>query len=91
MRPNRSMTASTAASASVALVTSSFTTNRSAESPTAWATLSVLRPVATTLWPAARAALAKSTPIPRPAPVMNQTFLLFIGGMYGSDRLAIIR
>ena len=38
-------------------------------------TVSVLRAVATTAWPAARAALAMSTPMPRPAPVMNQTFL----------------
>jgi hypothetical protein len=38
-------------------------------------TLSVLRPVATTAWPAARAALAMSTPMPRPALVMNHTFL----------------
>jgi lactoylglutathione lyase len=30
---------------------------------------------ATTLWPAANAALANSTPMPRPAPVMNQVFL----------------
>src|SRR5688572_12320154 len=42
--------------------------------PTAFATASVLRPVATIAFPAARAALAKSTPIPRPAPVTNQTF-----------------
>ena len=41
-------------------------------------TRSVSRPEATTAWPAARAALAKSTPMPRLAPVMNQTFLLFI-------------
>src|SRR4029077_6897280 len=34
-----------------------------------------LRPVATTAWPAAKAAFATSTPIPRPAPVMNQIFL----------------
>ena len=38
-------------------------------------TVSVLRPVATTALPAASAALAMSTPMPRPAPVMNQTFL----------------
>ena len=31
-------------------------------------------PVATTALPAARAAFAMSTPMPRPAPVMNQTF-----------------
>jgi hypothetical protein len=33
------------------------------------------RPDATTEWPAVRAALAKSAPIPRPAPVMNQLLL----------------
>jgi hypothetical protein len=38
-------------------------------------TASVLRPVATTAFPAARAAWAMSVPMPRPAPVMNQTFL----------------
>ena len=65
-----------AASASARLVTSSLTTSRSFESPTALATASVSRPVATTAWPAARAALAKSTPMPRAAPVMNQIFLL---------------
>ena len=35
---------------------------------------SALRPVATTAWPAARAALAMSTPMPRPAPVISTTF-----------------
>src|SRR5829696_7156935 len=39
----------------------------------------VLRPVATTAFPAARAALAKSTPIPRPAPVTIQTCLSVSG------------
>jgi hypothetical protein len=34
-----------------------------------------LRPVATTAWPATRAAFAMSTPRPRPAPVMNHTCL----------------
>ena len=37
-----------------------------------------VRPVATTAWPAARAALVMSTPMPRPAPVINQTFLSVI-------------
>jgi hypothetical protein len=32
--------------------------------------------VATTLWPAASAAWAKSTPIPRPAPVISQVYPL---------------
>ena len=41
-------------------------------------TVSGLRPVATTAWPAASAALAMSTPMPRPAPVMSQTFLSVI-------------
>src|SRR5215211_7007562 len=54
---------------------SSLTTSRSSASPTALATASVLRPLATTACPAASAALAMSTPMPRPAPVMNQTFL----------------
>src|SRR5215207_2918669 len=75
MPPKRSTAASTAAPASCWLVTSSLTTSRSSESPSASATASGLRPVATTLWPAASAALAKSTPMPRPAPVMNQVFL----------------
>src|SRR5437763_13373918 len=39
----------------------------------------MLRPVATTAFPAARAALAISTPIPRPAPVINQTFFPLVG------------
>ena len=50
-------------------------------------TVSVLRPVATTAWPAARAALAMSTPMPRPAPVMNQTFFShghFLGPLWSS-------
>src|SRR5437870_8986552 len=55
---------------------SSFPINRLTDFPKASATLSVLRPVATTLWPAARAALAISTPMPRPAPVMSQTLLV---------------
>jgi len=38
-------------------------------------TAPVWRPVATTASPAASAAFAKSTPMPRPAPVTNQTFL----------------
>src|SRR2546423_15503591 len=39
----------------------------------------MLRPVATTALPAARAALAMSTPIPRPAPVINHTFFPLVG------------
>src|SRR5688500_5636725 len=76
MRPNRSTAARTAASASARLVTSSLTGSRSFDCPTALDTRSVSRPAATTGWPAARAALATSAPIPRPAPVMNQIFLL---------------
>src|SRR5215216_2474153 len=72
--PKRSTAASTAASASCVLVTSSLTTSRLSESRRALATASGSRPVATTLWPAASAALAKSTPMPRPAPVMIQVF-----------------
>src|SRR5438876_8959867 len=78
MPPNRSTAAVTAAAASSGLVTSSLTTSRSSALPTALVTVSVLRPVATTAFPAARAALARSTPIPRPAPVINQTFLSVI-------------
>src|SRR5215210_4731809 len=73
IRPNRSTAAVQAASASSGLVMSSLTTSSSSASPTALATASVLRPVATTAFPAASAALAMSTPMPRPAPVMNQT------------------
>jgi len=40
--------------------------------------LSVLRAVATTACPAARAALAMSTPRPRPAPVTSHTFFSVI-------------
>src|SRR6184192_4223505 len=39
----------------------------------------MLRPVATTALPAARAALAMSTPISRPAPVINHTFFPLVG------------
>src|SRR6059058_3234396 len=76
LRPNRSTAARAAASASARLVTSSLTTSRSSDFPTALATASVSRPVATTAWPAASAALAKSAPMPRPAPVINETCLL---------------
>src|SRR5256885_17203361 len=82
MRPNRSTAARTAASASARLVTSSFTGSRSSDCPNALDTRSVSRPVATTEWPAAKAALAKSAPIPRPAPVMNQIFLLLTTSLY---------
>ena len=57
-------------------MTSSLTLSRSFDCPKALDTASLFRPVATTAWPAARAALAKSAPMPRPAPVMNQIFLL---------------
>src|SRR6266699_2875619 len=39
----------------------------------------MLPPVATTALPAARVALAMSTPIPRPAPVINHTFFPLVG------------
>src|SRR2546429_7303823 len=74
MPPKRSTEAGRAASASAWLVTSSLTTRRSSALPTASVTDSEWRPVATTAWPAARAALAMSTPMPRPVPVMNHTF-----------------
>ena len=62
--------------ASEGLVTSSSVVVRPSWSPIAAATFSGRRPVATTEWPAARAALAISTPNPRPAPVISQTFFL---------------
>src|SRR5258708_1039640 len=52
------MAAFTAAWASSGRVTSSLTASRSSALPTALVTVSVLRPVATTAFPAARAALA---------------------------------
>src|SRR5215213_9306061 len=76
MRPNRSTAARTAACASAGFVTSRVTASSSFDLPNAFETASLLRPVATTAWPAASAALVKSAPIPRPAPVMNQTLLL---------------
>ena len=57
-------------------VTSSRTVSRSSAAPTACATFSGSRPVATTAYPAARAAFAMSTPMPRPAPVIEQNLLL---------------
>ena len=44
-------------------------------------TVSALRAVATTALPAASAALAMSTPMPRAAPVMNQIFLSVMSAM----------
>src|SRR4051794_31539681 len=84
MRPNRSTAARTAASASARLVTSSFTGSRSFDCPNALDTRSVSRPVATTEWPAAKAGLAKSVPIPRPAPVMNQIFFLLTASPFSN-------
>ena len=75
IRPNWSTAAATADSASAGSVTSSLTAKRSTRSPIAALTFSGFRPVATTAWPAASAALAISTPKPRPAPVTNHTFL----------------
>src|SRR6266581_3399228 len=88
MRPNRSTAARAAASASVRLVTSSLTGSRSFDCPKALDTRSLSRPEATTAWPASRAALAKSTPMPRPAPVMNQTFLLLMTSPCSTSRNA---
>jgi hypothetical protein len=70
--PNRSTAAWMAAWAAAGSMTSRLTARRSSCPPRAAVTLSALRAVATTAWPPARAALAISTPIPRPAPVMNQ-------------------
>ena len=50
------------------------------------ATVSGLRPVATTLWPAASAALAMSAPMPRPAPVINQVFVSVMSEVLRSRR-----
>src|SRR3954467_2274560 len=75
-RPKRSAAAAAAFSALCGSVTSRAVTSRFSCSPTAEWTLSGLRPVATTLWPAARAARANSTPMPRPAPVMSQVFVM---------------
>src|SRR4051812_7673559 len=76
MRPKRSSAAAAASWALCGSVTSRTVTSRFSWSPTAARTVSGLRPVATTLWPAARAARAKSTPMPRPAPVMSQGFVM---------------
>src|SRR6202023_3838641 len=85
MRPNRSTAARTASSASARLVTSSLTASRSLDCPKALDTRSRSRPEATTAWPAARAALAKSTPMPRPAPVISQIFLLLMTSLSPTD------
>src|SRR3954447_14785119 len=73
-RPNRSTAAATAACAAAGSVTSRATASRSSSSPSAFVTLSALRAVATTRCPVGRAALAMSTPRPRPAPVTSHTF-----------------
>ena len=73
MRPNRSTAAATAAWAAAGSVTSRETARRLSCSPRAAVTLAASRAVPTTRWPASRAALASSMPIPRAAPVMNQT------------------
>src|SRR5205823_5880267 len=59
-------------------VMSSATASRSSYAPSAARIRSGLQPVATTALPAARAALAMSTPMPRPAPVINQIFLVLM-------------
>ena len=76
MRPKRSTATATASSALWGSVTSRTVTSRFSCSPRAERTASGLRPVATTLWPAAKAARANSTPMPRPAPVMSQVFVM---------------
>src|SRR5207244_13370717 len=53
-----------------------FTTSRSRASPTGSVTAPGARRAATTASPAPSAAFANLRPIPRPAPVMNQTFVL---------------
>src|SRR3954454_15653951 len=76
MPPKRSVAAAAASSALWGSVTSRAVTSRFSCAPTAERTVSGLRPVATTLWPAARAARANSTPMPRPAPVISQVFVM---------------
>jgi hypothetical protein len=78
MRPNVLIAASTAGFACASLVTSSWTNARLSQvtSLSALRTLSRLRPVATTRLPAFSAARAVATPMPLPAPVMNQTLLM---------------
>src|SRR3954453_7539182 len=76
MAPKRSSAAAAAAPAVCGSVTSRAQTSRCSCSPTAARTASGLRPVAATLWPASRAARANSTPLPRPAPVMSQVFVM---------------
>src|SRR4051812_25689433 len=76
MRANRSIAAAAASSALWGSVTSRAVTSRFSCSPSAERTVSGSRPVATTLWPAARIARANSTPMPRPAPVMSQVFVM---------------
>ena len=71
--PKRSTAADTAARACSGEVTSRATASRPSCSPSAVVMLPTLRAVATTAWPASRAALAMSTPRPRPAPVTNHT------------------
>ena len=79
MRPNAFIAWSTAAFACASLATSNWAnaTFSPAKSRRAFRTLSRLRPVATTRSPAFNAALAVAAPMPLPAPVMNQTLLMF--------------
>src|SRR4051794_34979334 len=84
MRPKRSTAASTAACTPAASVTSRAIASRSSCSPRAAVTLAASRAVATTRWPAPRAARAMSTPMPRPAPVTRTTFLSGISCSFGA-------
>lgn len=86
MRPNRSTVARTAVWASPNRVMSSLAVRRFPDSPSVSDRRTVSRPVATTACPAASAALAISTPIPRPAPVMNQTFCVSMVTVCGRAR-----
>jgi hypothetical protein len=52
-------------------------------------TVTGLRLVATTLWPAASAAFANSTPMPRPALVMNQVLFSVMDGQQSADRAEV--
>src|SRR4051794_8555949 len=92
MPPNRPVASVTAFSELCGSVMSSRVTSRFSCSPTAAPTTSGLRPVATTWWPAASAARAKSTPMPRPAPVISQvlgvvSLLIAIDGATESEEV----
>ena len=75
MRPKRSTACVAADAASSTLVTSSRSARTRSSSPKAAATSSGRRAVPTTASPAASVARTIDAPIPRPAPVTNQTLI----------------